>query len=205
MKMKKTMAAVCAAAVVVSMAATASLAVDYGSGMNIGSGSSNGGMNISSSNTNASTNENAGPATSLTYTAVSEAVASGETIEINTDKCKLSTAAMSAIAKSENPVSFQNDEGVKLTIDPKKIEDLSTIDLGMVVSKKDNELSIDLNAEGELGLTLEITVPKDIIPEGIDLSTAHVYADGADLGPVQLDDDGNVVIEITSGADIVIK
>ena len=199
MKMKKTLAAVCAAALVVSMAATASLAVDYSQHMVIGSGPAN-------NNTAAPTiTTNAAPATGLTYAAVKAAATAVETVEIDTDKCKLSTAAMSAIAKVKKTVSFVNGEGVTLTIDPKTIKKLGTIDLGMEISKKSSELAIDLKADGELGLTLKITLPKDIIPEGVDLDAAHVYADGEDLGAATLDADGNVVLEITSGADIVIK
>lgn len=206
MKMKKTLAAVCAAALVVSMAATASLAVDYGMQMQIGSGP----VNNNTSAPATSTTKEAAPATGLTYGAVKAAAASGETVEIDTAKCKLSTAAMSAIAKAKKPVSFVNDKGVTLTIDPKKVDDLGTIDLGMKITKKSSELKLDLKAEGELGLTLEITVPKDLIPADVDVEAAHVYAtdkDGntVDLGAVKLDKDGNIIIEITEGTDIVIK
>ncbi len=37
------------------------------------------------------------------------------------------------------------------------------------------------------------------------LANAHVYCNGEDMGPVELDEDGNPVITVTKGGEYVIK
>lgn len=62
----------------------------------------------------------------------------------------------------------------------------------------------DMRSKKDFGCEVKITVTTCKM-SAEKLATAHVYCDGEDMGPVELDENGNPVITVTKGGEYIIK
>ena len=223
MKMKKSVAFVCACAMALSMVSISAYAVDYGNGGSGGSSSgSTGGGTASPIVTPIEDNkeENSGEEkteeapkveTVVESKAVNEAIATGESVPVKGDSIVLGKAAVAAILKSETPVSFENqDTGITITIDPAKVQNVGKLDLGMDVQKNDTGLEITPAMTGDFGLTLSVTIPKANIPATVDVNNARLFyvsdeGKVTDLGSIKPNEDGGFTIDITHASSYIIS
>lgn len=193
MKMKKSIAALCAATMALSMVGTTAFAVDYA--ISNGAGNSD-----SSSSTVAKDN-------TVTRGEVIKAIQYGKAIEIESGSTVVSKSLVSEIAAAETPVTFVADE-YSITIDPDSVTSVKAIDLGISIATNDKAITIAPAMKGEFGLEMQITLPKSALGK-VNASVAHVYYvsdDGKveDLGPVTVNADGSVSITISHASQYVI-
>lgn len=207
MKMKRTISALCAAAVAASMISVSAFAADYGTRHeNPGSTSSS----TSDSTTGTDSAETAAP--SVSTSVVTNAIESGTSIVVKAESCTVSRAAVAQIAKSDTPVTFKFDNNVTITIDPETVKKVGTVDLGVDISanESENAIVIDPAMSGEFGLTMEITIPKAKIPANVDVKSAHLYyvddnGNMEDYGPVTVNSDGSISFELNHASSYIIS
>ncbi|MCI7767168.1 MAG: hypothetical protein MSJ26_04205 [Oscillospiraceae bacterium] len=224
MKTKRSVAAIFACAMAISVVAASASAIDYGGSA---SGGTSGGSSVSNSTTSDSTSdsstsdsstgegiaEEAAPIveTVVSSSAVTDAIASGSSVSISGDSVALGRAAVSAIANAEEPVTFVNeDTGIEISIDPASVTSVGSVNLGLDVKPADTGIVIQPFMSGEFGLTMDITIPAKAIPASVDINNAHLFYisdDGKieDLGAIEPNEDGSVTVSISHASSYVIS
>lgn len=91
-----------------------------------------------------------------------------------------------------------------VTIDPATVTKARKVDLSMKVVNTTSRTKVDFKSKKDFGCEVKITLTACKM-SAKKLANAHVYCDGEDLGPVELDEDGLPVITVTKGGEYVIK
>lgn len=213
---KRLISSVAAAVSAMSMAVSV-YAADYGSEPSYPSTPS---QDVSVSTPTLSNAVNSATAATASDTAIKDAVsnavsnADGETsdsgaavavVEVNsTRKLKITPSVMKELAASGDTVLKIDSPKATIEIDASTIEKVKNVDLSMDIVNSKTKTVIDMKSKKDFGCEVKITVTTcKLSPEK--LAKAHVYCDGEDLGPVELDDEGNPVITVKKGGEYTIK
>lgn len=91
-----------------------------------------------------------------------------------------------------------------ISIDASTITKARNIDLSMKVTNSKTRTVVDLRSKKAFGCEVKITLTECKM-SAKKLASAHWYLDGEDMGPVELDEDGNPVVTLTKGGKVEIK
>lgn len=122
----------------------------------------------------------------------------------STRKLQVSTSVIKELAKSKDAVLEIVSPKATITIDSSTIKKVRNVDLSMNITNSKNRTTIDMRSKKDFGCEVKITVTSCKMSAD-KLANAHVYCNGEDMGPVELDEDGNPVITVTKGGEYVIK
>lgn len=122
----------------------------------------------------------------------------------STKNITLSANVMKALAKKENVILSIETKEVTLEIDASTVKNTKKVNLSMDVKNTNKKTVIDFRSNAEFGCEVKVIVHNCLLSEK-QLEKAHVYCDGEDLGPVEIDENGFPVITVTKGAKYEIK
>ncbi|MCM1059050.1 MAG: hypothetical protein NC452_02015 [Eubacterium sp.] len=91
-----------------------------------------------------------------------------------------------------------------ISIDASTITKARNVDLSMKVTNSKARTIINLRSKKNFGCEVKITITECKM-SAKKLASAHWYLDGEDMGPVELDEDGNPVVTLTKGGKVEIK
>ncbi|MDE6762392.1 MAG: hypothetical protein K2J73_01780 [Oscillospiraceae bacterium] len=189
---KKLAGAVIALAMTASMSVTA-YAADYGM------------VPVYGSSASEST-----PATSEEMTsAISGAVEDGDkavaTVTVTSTKdLAVKPSVLKELAKKDGGVLEIVAPKATVSIDASTITKARNLDLSMQVTNSTSRTVINLRSKKAFGCEVKITLTECKM-SAKKLASAHWYLDGEDMGPVELDEDGNPVVTLTKGGKVEIK
>ena len=137
--------------------------------------------------------------------AVDTADAKAATVEVNSvAQLTLNPSVLKKLDKTEDTVLKIVSPKVTISIDSSKITKARKVDLSMKMSNSSKKTVIKMRSRKDFGCEVQITVTSCKLSAAA-LKTAHVYCDGEDLGPVELDENGLPVITVTKGGTYEIK
>ena len=136
------------------------------------------------------------------------------TVEVeNTDALVLSAKTVKKLKGTEDGKIEIVSPKVTISIDAESIEKAAKINLSSTVKNTSNSSTIKFNSRGSFGCEVKITLTDCKLSKAA-LKKAHVYrtvknpSSGktvtVDLGPVELDENGNPVIIATAGGEYTI-
>lgn len=91
-----------------------------------------------------------------------------------------------------------------ISIDASTITKARNLNLSMKVTNSKSRTVINMASKKDFGCEVKITLTGCKM-SAEKLESAHWYLNGEDMGPVELDDDGNPVVTLTKGGKIEIK
>lgn len=190
---KKLASAILALAMTAAMSVTA-YAADYGLVPVFSS--------TASESTPATTEELTSAVTSATETSKGEAVANVQVA--TTVGLTVKPTVLKELAKKDGGVLEIVAPKATISIDASTITNARNVNLSMKVSNTKSRTVINMASKKNFGCEVKITLT------GCKMSTeklekAHWYLNGKDMGPVELDEDGNPVVTLTKGGKIEIK
>ncbi len=122
----------------------------------------------------------------------------------STKNLEVKPTVMKTLAKADNTVLQIVAPKATVSIDSSTIKKARNIDLSMQIVNSKSRTKIDMRSNKNFGCEVKITLTACKM-SAAKLKTAHVYCDGEDLGPVELDENGVPVITVTKGGEYVIK
>lgn len=137
---------------------------------------------------------------------VKEQLADGGTATVNVSSARLvikPSTLKTLAAKDDAAIEFVSPK-TTITIESDSIKKVARIDLSMKVTNSASRTRIKMKSNKDFGAEIKITVTSCKMSAKA-LAKAHVYCDGEDLGPVELDENGNPVITVTKGGIYEIK
>ena len=147
------------------------------------------------------------PSTSVTTSEMSSAISSSSdvaTVEVKSERSiYVGASVMKKLAKSGKSLVIKSDDAT-ITIDGSSITNVKKINLSMKIVNTANKTTIRMKSKSDLGCEAKIVVTTCKM-SAEKLAKAHVYCDGEDLGPVELNEDGYPVITVTKGGTYTIK
>ncbi len=200
MKVKKTLAAVAAAVMTLSIASASAFAIDYSIPTYTG-GPADTTVTRTGGNTPAPSlvapifgdeNDDTENAKKKIITAadVKRAVKNGTSIIIPKQGAVINKAAVSEIAKSGATVSFTNTDGSTFTISSDSVTAAKSTDIGFEIAYDDESIYIYPVGTGAYGFDVNVTIKFDKIPPKMDVDSARLYhitdTDVEDMGPVSV-------------------
>lgn len=207
--MKKSISVIAAAVLAASMAASVN-AADY---------SSNPNYSLPPAKPSAAVNSTvpagsslAAPFEVMSKNDIKVAVAKGEPVYASYETAQLKASAMALLAGRDGGVLTVVTKRYTAVIDGRSVTDAKDISLAIKMTKAEEQGAMVLRTEqqGDFGCTVDIHISSKYYTQcGIDLKTAHVYyVDGDknvnDLGAVSFDDDGNIVVSMTTGGKYIV-
>ena len=162
-------------------------------------------------------NQSTSESTSATTDEISSAI--NNAVEAEVDGEDKAVATVTVTSTKELPVKAsvlkdlaKKDNGVLEIVAPKATisNDASTvkkarpIDLSMKVTNGKSRTIINLRSKKTFGCEVKITITECKL-SAKKLANAHWYLDGEDMGPIELDEDGNPVVTLTKGGKVEIK
>ncbi len=204
---KKLVSAVAALTMVASMSITA-FAADYASAP------------VFSSSSSASSSATEEEITNAVENAVETAVSDSEgaddsedaeetkkvaTVEVKSTKnLSVKPSTIKDLAKKENTVLEIVAPKATISIDSSTIKKAKNVDLTVKIVNSKSRTKLDFRSKKDFGCEVKITLTECKM-SAEKLTNAHWYLNGEDMGPVELDEDGNPVITLTKGGEIEIK
>lgn len=231
--MKKTKAlSICAAALMVSAVAASVGATDYSSdpgytlpdytpstnsttNNRVGTGESPAPSTDSSSDSSSdsASDTTTKVATTISTSDVSAAIAEGTAITASSTQAAIKSTAIAELASTEGATLTVVTSKFTVTIDSSSVTDAKDIDLGMKITKNSDKGALILSTaqSGEYGCTVKMAIPAKVYEQaGVDLSKAAVYVVDPETGKavkyadLELDEDGNIILEIVEGGKYII-
>ncbi|MGN0674747.1 MAG: hypothetical protein ACI4KG_03285 [Oscillospiraceae bacterium] len=127
------------------------------------------------------------------------------TIEVKSvETLTVSPSIMKKLDKSEDTVLEIVSPKAVISIDSSTITKARKIDLSMKVYGSSSRSVVKMRSKKDFGCEVKIEVTSCKL-SAKKLAKAHVYCDGVDLGPVELNEDGVPVITATKGGTYEIK
>lgn len=127
------------------------------------------------------------------------------TVEVkSTNNLAISPSIMKKLDKSEDTVLEIVSPKAVISIDSSTITKARKIDLSMKVYGTSSRSVVKMKSKKNFGCEVKIAVTSCKLSAN-KLAKAHVYCDGEDLGPVELNEDGVPVITATKGGTYEIK
>ena len=131
--------------------------------------------------------------------------AKAATVEVNSvAQLTLNPSVLKKLDKTEDTVLKIVSPKVTISIDSSKITKARKVDLSMKMSNSTKKTVIKMRSRKDFGCEVKLTVTSCKLSAAA-LKTAHVYCNGEDLGPVELDENGLPVITVTKGGTYEIK
>ncbi|MBQ5316034.1 MAG: hypothetical protein J6I96_00605 [Oscillospiraceae bacterium] len=205
MKAKKTLAAVAAAIMTVSVASASVFAIDYSVPTYTGGVPYDPTIVRTSSSAPAPAlvtpifgekddDEAASRKKTITAADVKKAVKDGSAIGIPAAGAVINKAAVSELAKADAPVSFKNADGSSFSVDPASVKSAKSTDIGFRIEYDEDSIYIYPIGSGDYGFDVNVTINIDQIPEKLDVASARLYhiTDSAveDMGGVNATETG---------------
>lgn len=134
------------------------------------------------------------------------AAAKGETATVTVSSVKtlsLTSSVIKALDKADSVLKIEAPKA-EIEIDASTITKVRKVDLSMKVYSSAKRAVVDMRSKKDFGCEVKITLTKCKM-SAERLAKAHVYCDGEDLGPVELNEDGLPVITVTKGGKYEIK
>lgn len=113
-------------------------------------------------------------------------------------------SVMKDLAKKDNGVLEIVAPKATISIDASTITKARNVDLSMKVTNSTARTIINLRSKKNFGCEVKITLTECKL-SAKKLASAHWYLDGEDMGPVELDEDGNPVVTLTKGGKVEVK
>ncbi len=136
--------------------------------------------------------------------AVSNASDAAVSVKANSVKTlSISASVLKALDKAEAVLEIVSPKAI-ITIDSETITKTRKIDLSMKVYSSAKRAVVKMRSNKDFGCEVKITLTNCKMSEE-KLADAHVYCDGADLGAVELNENGAPVITVTKGGTYEIK
>ncbi len=127
------------------------------------------------------------------------------TVEVkSTANLTVSASAIKALADKGEAVLELKAEKVTFAIDAATIEKVAKLNLGSSVTNTSKQTVITMKTSADFGCEVKAIITDCKLSQD-QLAKAHLYLDGVDLGPVELNEDGYPVITMTRGGEYVIK
>ena len=190
---KKLASAILALAMTAAMSVTA-YAADYGLVPVFSS--------TASESTPATTEELTNAVTSATESAKGGAVAKVEVA--TTVGLTVKPTVLKELAKKDGGVLEIVAPKATISIDASTITNARNVNLSMKVTNTKSRTVINMTSKKDFGCEVKITLTGCKM-SAEKLENAHWYLNGKDMGPVELDEDGNPVVTLTKGGKIEIK
>lgn len=122
----------------------------------------------------------------------------------STNNITLSANVMKALADKGNVIlSIQTGE-VTIEVDASTIVNTKKVNLSMDVRNTESKTVIDFRSSSEFGCEVKVIVNNCSLSEN-QLEKAHIYFNGEDTGPVEINEDGLPVITAVKGGKYEIK
>lgn len=113
-------------------------------------------------------------------------------------------SVMKDLAKKDNGVLEIVAPKATISIDASTVTKARNVDLSMKVTNSTARTIINLRSKKNFGCEVKITLTECKL-SAKKLASAHWYLDGEDMGPVELDEDGNPVVTLTKGGKVEVK
>ncbi len=196
---KKLVSAVAALTMVASMSITA-FAADYAGAPVIPSGSS--------ASSSATVEEISGAIDNAVDADDSEGEEENKkvaTVEVKSTKnLSVKPSTIKDLAKKEDTVLEIVAPKATISIDSSTIKKAKNVDLTVKIVNSKSRTKLDFRSKKDFGCEVKITLTECKM-SAAKLKNAHWYLNGEDMGPVELDEDGNPVITLTKGGEVEIK
>ena len=145
---------------------------------------------------------------SVSNSELKEAVsnASEGTIAVKANSVKtlsVSASVLKALDKADSVLEIVSPKAT-VSIDASTITKTRKLDLSMKTYSSAKRAVVKMRSKKDFGCEVKIILTDCKMSEA-KLAKAHVYCDGEDLGPVELDENGNPVITVTKGGTYEIK
>lgn len=108
------------------------------------------------------------------------------------------------LAKKDSGVLEIVAPKVTISIDASTITKARNVDLSMKVTNSKARTIVNIKTKKNFGCEVKITLTECKL-SAKKLASAHWYLDGEDMGPVELDEDGNPVVTLTKGGKVEVK
>ena len=125
---------------------------------------------------------------------------------VNVDSLSRVTVTASAlknVAKNDVELTIVAKRAT-LSIDPSTVKKVGKLDLSSKISNSAKSSRIKFRSKKDFGCEVKVTLTGCKM-SAERLAKAHVYCNGQDLGPVELNEDGVPVITVTKGGTYEIK
>lgn len=151
-------------------------------------------------------------ATAINSRSITAAIKRGTAVKASYKKADIKAAAMAALAKAKGVLKVTTAR-YDVEIDAASITEATDIDLAIKITKDSSKGALILRTAqaGSYGCTVKVCIPAKIYDQaGVDVSEASVYCidtaskSAEKLGAVEVDGDGNIVLELTEGGTLVI-
>lgn len=144
-------------------------------------------------------------AVAVDTSAADSADAKVATVEVKSvAQLTLNPSILKKLDKTEDTVLKIVSPKATISIDSSKVTKARKVDLSMKMSNSSKKTVIKMRSRKDFGCEVKITVTSCKL-SAAKLKTAHVYCNGEDLGPVELDENGLPVITVTKGGTYEIK
>lgn len=137
--------------------------------------------------------------------AVSDEGGAVASVEVkSTVSLPVSSSVMKSLSQSEDEILEIVSPKATISIDSSTITKVRKVDLSSKIYSSKSRAVVRFRSKANFGCEVKITLTNCKMTEAA-LAKAHVYCDGEDLGPVELDENGNPVITVTKGGKYEIK
>ena len=216
--MKKSFSVILAAVIAASMTVSVS-AADYshdpGYTLPLGSTSTSSGSSAPAESKNKTVPAGSSPANPIEIMEkkdIRAAVRSGEPVYASYETAQLKANAMAMLAGKNGGTLTVVTKRYTAVIGGDSVTEAKDISLAIKMTKAEEQGAMVLRTEqqGSFGCTVEIHISAKYYTQcGIDLKNAHVYyvdenKNVNDMGALGFDDDGNIVVSMTSGGKYII-
>lgn len=130
---------------------------------------------------------------------------SGEaTVNVDTlNRVTVTASTLKNVAKNDVELTIASKKAT-LSIDPSTVKKVGKLDLSSKISNSAKSSRIKFKSKKDFGCEVKVTFTGCKM-SAERLAKAHVYCNGQDLGPVELNEDGVPVITVTKGGTYEIK
>lgn len=151
--------------------------------------------------------------TVISESSVEKAIADSKPIVASYKDAVVKSTAVAALAKAEDAVLTVVTKRYTVEIESSSVTEAKDVNLAMKFTKdsKKGALIIKTEQKGDFGCTVKMSVPSKVYEQaGVDLSKAAVYKidsktkKAVKVADIELDEDGNILFEITDGGNYVI-
>lgn len=162
-------------------------------------------------------NQSASESTPASSDEMSSAISSAATIDVDGEDKAVATVTVTSTANLAVKPSVLKDLAKKdggvleivapkatISIDASTITKARNVDLSMKVTNSKARTIINFKSKKIFGCEVKITLTECKL-SAKKLASAHWYLDGEDMGPVELDEDGNPVVTLTKGGKVEVK
>ncbi|MDE6746675.1 MAG: hypothetical protein K2J72_08570 [Oscillospiraceae bacterium] len=147
------------------------------------------------------------PATTEELTSAVESVKGDATAKVEvatTVGLTVKPTVLKELAKKDGGVLEIVAPKATISIDASTITKARNVNLSMKVTNTKSRTVINMASKKDFGCEVKITLTGCKL-SAEKLENAHWYLNGKDMGPVELDEDGNPVVTLTKGGKIEIK